>query len=139
MTKRRRKQRTRLTAPGESMHLIRYQFLLLLALLSPLWLWAQSPNGSQSQLQVQQPPVDVSSPVTATATFDPPVVRPGEKVFYRVTFDATESAVEWTEAIPAPPELKLRPVAHGQLTQSLGNKFRPLASFLYEAQSTRTG
>lgn len=121
------------------MYFVRHQILLLFALLPPLSLQAQAPAGSLSQLQVQQPPVDVSSPVTATATFDPPSVRPGEKTFYRITFDTTESAVKWPGTVPAPSELKLLPVAHGQTIQSLGNKFRPLASFLYEAQPSTTG
>jgi hypothetical protein len=107
--------------------------------LSPLYLRAQTPANSLSQLQIQQPPVDVSSPVTATATFDPPDVRPGEKAFYRITFDATESVIKWPGTISSPAELKLRPVAHGQLTQNLGNKFRPLSSFLYEVQPAATG
>jgi hypothetical protein len=91
------------------------------------------------QLQVAQPAVDVSSPVTATAAFDPPVVRVGEKSFYRVTVDATESSIQWPEKISAPPELQFGPGARGQLTQFLGNKFRPLTSFVYETRATATG
>ena len=37
----------------------------------------QLPPGGLAQLQVAQPAVDVSSPVTAKAMFDPPVVPPG--------------------------------------------------------------
>jgi len=116
-----------------------FRFLLL----APLCLRAQTqppvPAGSLIQLQVAQPAVDVSSPVTATAAFDPPVVRAGEKTFYRVTVDATESSIQWPDEIAAPPELKTGPTARGQLTQFLGNKFRPLTSFLYEVRATATG
>ena len=112
-------------------------------LLAPDLLRAQTPPqlppGGLIQLQVPQPAVDVSSPVTATAAFDPPVVRPGEKTFYRVTVEATESSIQWPDEIAAPPGLKFGPSARGQLTQFLGNKFLPLTSFIYEARATTTG
>jgi hypothetical protein len=112
-------------------------------LLMPFWLRAQSPPpvpaGGLMQLQVAQPAVDVSSPVTATAVFDPPVVRPGEKAFYRVTVDATESSIQWPDKMAMPPELKSGPNARGQLTQVLENKFRPLTSFVYEVRATTAG
>ena len=117
--------------------------LFLPVLLAPFLLRAQSPPqppiGSLIQLQVPQPAVDVSSSVTATAAFDPLVVRPGERAFYRVTVDATESSIQWPGEIAAPPELKIGPSARGQLTQFLGNKFNPLTSFIYEVRATATG
>jgi len=117
--------------------------LLSLMLAAPFLLRAQAPPqlppGGLAQLQVAQPAVDVTSPVTATAVFDPPVVRAGEKAFYRVTVDATESSIQWPDEIAAPPELKFGPDARGQLTQFLGNKFRPLTSFVYEMRATATG
>src|ERR1035441_6384378 len=118
-------------------------FLLSFLLLAPFCLRAQLPPqlppGGLIQLQVAQPAVDVSSPVTATAAFDPPVVRAGEKTFYRVNVDATESSLEWPEAISAPAELIFGANARGQMTQLQGNKFRPLASFVYEVQTTVPG
>ena len=98
------------------------------------------PPGSQLQLQVAQPRVDVTSPVTATAEFDPPVVRPGDKTFYRVGLDATESSIVWPdELVAAPPELKLAPKARGMITQMQPNSFRPLTAFVYEAQPMAAG
>ena len=119
------------------------EFSRFTLLLAPLLLRAQAPPqvppGSLIQLQVAQPAVDVTSPVTATAAFDPPVVRAGEKTFYRVTVDATESSIQWPEEIAAPPELKFGPDARGQITQILGNKFRPLTSFVYEVRAAGAG
>src|SRR6266403_2352735 len=65
---------------------------------------AEPPPGQDPlmQLMMSQPPVDLTSPVTPTAVFDPPVVRPGEKTIYRVTFNALEPAIEWPEQIKAP-------------------------------------
>ena len=76
----------------------------MLALLSPPLLQAQTPvrlpPGALLQLQVPQPPVDVSSPVTAEAAFDPPVARVGENVFYRVSINAAEASIHWPEQLP---------------------------------------
>ena len=95
--------------------------------------------GGLIQLQIAQPSVDVTTPVTATAEFDPPVVRPGDKVFYRVTLDAAEAAIDWPEKISAPSELKFGASAHGQTTQNLGNKFRSLTAFIYEVRPAVAG
>ena len=120
-----------------------FGFVFRCLLLLPMLLRAQAPPqippGGLIQLQVAQPAVDISSPVTATAVFDPPAVRPGEKTFYRVTVDATESSIQWPDEITAPQELKLGPNARGQLTEFLGTKFRPLTSFIYEVRATATG
>ena len=99
----------------------------------------QIPPGGLIQLQVAQPSVDTSSPVTATAGFDPPVVRAGEKTFYRVSVDATEASIPWPEKIPAPAEIKFGRSARGQMTQLQGNKFRPLTAFVYEVQALAAG
>ena len=95
--------------------------------------------GGLIQLQTAQSAVDVTTPVTATAEFDPPVMRPGDKVFYRVTLDAAEAAIDWPEKIPAPSELKFGASAHGQTTQNLGNKFRSLTAFIYEVRPAVAG
>ena len=95
--------------------------------------------GGMIQLQTAQAGVDVTTPVTATAAFDPPAVRPGEKTFYRVTVDAPEAAISWPVEIPAPEQLKFGTPAHGQVTQNLGDKFRSLTAFTYEVHPATTG
>lgn len=114
-----------------------------LLLFAPLVLCAQTPlhfaPGGLIQLQVAQPGVDVTSPVSAAAGFDPPVVRPGEKTFYRVNVDATESSIEWPDELPAPGQLKFGTHARGMITQMQANSFRPLTAFVYELQATATG
>ena len=88
-----------------------------------------------------QPPVDNSqfNNVTATAVFDPPVVRPGEKTFYRVSITAMGDSIEWPEEIGAPATLPFIRSVHGQLTQSDGTQFHPLTEFIYEAVPTAAG
>ena len=121
---------------------IRHSSFLFL-LLTPFLLHAQTPPhlppGGLIQLQVQQPGVDVTTPVTATATFDPPVVRPGEKAFYRVTLDSTESSILWPNELSTPDKLKFGASARGTLTQLETSRFRPQTSFVYEVQPTATG
>ncbi|HTV42397.1 MAG TPA: hypothetical protein VMF08_17650 [Candidatus Sulfotelmatobacter sp.] len=93
-----------------------------------------------AKLQVPQPVVDISSPVTVTAAFDPPTAGVGQSVYYRVAIDgAGEAAVRWPGSISTPRELKFGPVTQGQLMEFLGNSFRPLASFLYEVKPAAAG
>jgi len=99
----------------------------------------QLPPGGLVQLQVAQPTVDVSSPVTATAQFDPPTVRAGEKTFYRVSVDATESSVQWPDELPAPAALRFGEKRSGQITQTQAGRYRPLASFVYEVAAPVEG
>ena len=116
-----------------------FPLVLLIAPLLNAQTPPQLPPGGLVQLQVAQPAVDVSSPVTATAQFDPPVVRVGEKTFYRVSVDATESSIQWPEELPVPGELRFGAKRSGQITQMQANKFRPLASFVYEVAAPAEG
>jgi hypothetical protein len=67
-------------------------------------------------------------PTSATASFDPPVAKPGETVFYRISVESTESAVQMPEKLPAPLTLITRPVSQGQIIQLSTGRPRPLAS-----------
>jgi len=88
---------------------------------------------------MSQPPVDLTSPVTPSATFDPPVVRPGEQTMYRVTFNALEESIAWPEQIAAPSELDMRPGARGQILQMTGAGFRPMTAFNYRVRASKEG
>jgi hypothetical protein len=94
-----------------------------------------------AQVMVQQPAVDSASlaEIAATAAFDPPMVRRGEKSFYRVTVGATQNSIEWPDQISAPPGLKFGAELRGQLTQPDGTKFRPLTSFVREVTAEVAG
>jgi hypothetical protein len=91
------------------------------------------------QLMRSQPGVDISAPVTATAEFDPPQVRPGEKAVYRVTFNATAVSVNWPEKIPAPPDLKVRFSCSGQTMQPAGGEYQNFATFDYDVRADAAG
>src|SRR5262245_28702184 len=66
---------------------------------------AQAPNPTQPgvppvqdplmTLMMSQPKIDLDGPVSATAAFDPPVVRPGQQTIYRVTFTGLEESIQW--------------------------------------------
>ena len=117
--------------------------ILIMVAVAPLLRAQVSPHVSPDQaakLQVPQPIVDVSSPVTASAEFDPPMARVGQTVYYRVALDgAGEAAVQWPGTISARRELKFGAASQGQLMEFLGISFRPLASFLYEVKPTAAG
>jgi hypothetical protein len=91
------------------------------------------------QIMRSQPAVDISAPVTATSTFDPPLVCPGEKAIYRVTFNATTVAVNWPEKIPAPSGLKIQLSASGQTMQAVGGEYQNFATFDYDVRATAPG
>ena len=137
---------TRHTKSPKNNHLtVRFFKLARVLLLAPTFLHAQLPQqlppGVAVQMMVPQPAVDVSPPenVSATAAFDPPVVRVGEKTFYRVTVDATQNSIEWSDAISAPTELKFGASVRGQVSRVEGNRFHPLTSFVYEVTPTAAG
>jgi hypothetical protein len=92
-----------------------------------------------AQLMTTQPSIDVTTKVEATATFDPPVVRPGEKSIYRVTFNALEDSVRWPDEIAAPPPLALRLSARGQLLQPAGDRLKPQTAINYHVRAAAPG
>lgn len=98
-----------------------------------------APGNALIQLMLSQPPVDISSPVVATTSFDPPLVQPGEKSIYRVAFNATEVSIGWPEEITAPPQLKLRRTSSGQIMQPAGGAMRPLTTFNYAVRAAESG
>jgi hypothetical protein len=117
--------------------------LLWLFLWAPPLAWAQLPpqvpRGAQLQLQVAQPQVDTTSPFVATAEFDPPRIRPGEKTVLRMNINATESSIQWPKDFPLPPGLGTARPARGQITEMQVNTFRPLTSFVYEVRPVTAG
>ncbi len=115
-------------------------------LLAPFSLGAQAPpqippNVAAQIMMVPQPMVDSSQfeTVSATAEFDPPVVRPGEKTIYRAAVNATQNSIGWPDALFAPPELRPGPATRGQLTQPDGTPFHPLTEFAYAFTAATAG
>lgn len=100
---------------------------------------ANPPANNLLQLMLSQPQVDISSPVTATATFDPPVVRPGEKSVYRISLNAPEASIQWPEEMAAPPQLKLRRTASGQIMPQVGGTLRNMTTFNFDARAAAPG
>jgi hypothetical protein len=125
------------------MRFVHYIISIIVAVALASSLWAQVspqvPPDQAAKLQVLQPTPDMTSPVTATATFDPPMARVGQSVYYRVALDGAGESIPWPGAISAPPELKFGPVSQGQLMQFFANKFRPLKSYLYPVRATAAG
>jgi hypothetical protein len=129
---------------GENMSKI--YFILLPLILSAMQIpsaRAQAPaNPTAEQLMLMahsQPAVDIAAPVTATAAFDPPQVRPGEKSIYRVRFNATAISAIWPEKIPAPPQLEIHLNCSGQTMEAVGNEFQNFATFDYDVRADATG
>lgn len=125
------------------MNIFRCQLILLVVALGGTAALGQAPvqvkPPSASQILVPQPTVDVNSPVTATATMDPPVAKPGETVFYRVTMDAFEGMIDWPKTISLSDGLRKVAATQGQIMQVIAGRFRPLTSFVYKLRATQPG
>ena len=91
------------------------------------------------QAMRSQPGVDINAPVTATASFDPPQVRPGEKAVYRVVLNAAAVSVEWPKTIPAPGGLSVRLNCSGQMMQAVGGSFQNVSTFNYDVRADAPG
>ena len=119
---------------------LQFALSIILSLAGVMAAPAQSPAITvPEQLMKSQPAVDISVPVTATATFDPPLVRPGQKSIYRVTFNATEVSIRRPERITAPPQLTFHPGVSGQNLQSIGGTFQMFSTFNYDVRATEPG
>jgi len=90
-------------------------------------------------LMLSQPKIDVASEVKATAVFDPPVVRPGEQAFYRVTFNALEQSIDWPEKLNASAGLEMSRGAHGEILRMTGPSYAPLTAINYRVRSAGLG
>jgi hypothetical protein len=90
-------------------------------------------------LMLAQPRIDTTSPVVATAVFDPPAVTPGETATYRVTFNALEESIDWPTNISGPPQLTLQPMAHAQILQMAGNLLAPQTTFNTRVRASGLG
>jgi hypothetical protein len=102
------------------------------------------PTGAPPQdplmaLMLAQPKIDISSPVHATAAFDPPVVAPGQQSTYRVTFNALEQTIEWPDKLAAPAGLAMTPGAHGEVLRMGPGSYLPLTAFNYRARAAGLG
>ena len=99
-----------------------------------------SPTPEQlMQLMRSQPAVDIFAPVIASAAFDPPTVRPGERAVYRVVFNATAVSVNWPAKIPAPPELRIHLNTSGQTMQMVGGGYQNVAMFDFDVRADVAG
>ena len=120
-------------------------FLLPLVFLASLVPFARaqtpvSPTPEQlMQLMRSQPAVDIFAPVMASASFDPPVVRSGERAVYRVTFNVTAASVNLPAKIPAPPGLKINLNTSGQTMQVVGGEYQNIAMFDFDVRADAAG
>ncbi|MBC8095572.1 MAG: hypothetical protein H7Y43_07155, partial [Akkermansiaceae bacterium] len=100
---------------------------------------AQPPLDPLLQLMITQPSIEVTSNIQVSASFDPPMVKPGGKSIYRVTFNALSDSVQWPEKLNAPAELALRSSARGQILVPADGKLKPQTTFNYHARPVAEG
>src|ERR1041384_1725455 len=120
-----------------------WNLVLLWCLVLGAWCFpssAQNPpiRDPLMSLMISQPRIELGAPVTPGASFDPPVVRPGELSLYRVTFNALEESIEWPSQLNSQPRLDLRASGHAQVLQMLGPFMEPRTTFNYRVRSSNT-
>ena len=96
------------------------------------------PNPAAIMLS-PQPNIDTTTPVGATAVFEPPVIPPGGTSTYRVSFNALIASIEWPEEVIAPGQLELTPSARGEVLTPTGANLQPRTGFNYRVRATATG
>ena len=97
------------------------------------------PGQSLMSLLLSQPGIDTAAAPNITATFDPPIVRPGELSVYRITVNALQESVELPARIPAPAQLRLNAGAHGQILRMVGPEFLPDTTFIFHVHPSAIG
>ncbi len=104
---------------------------------------AQAPGAAAPDpfiaLQMSQPRIELSVPTNVVARFDPPVVRLGEVSVYRVIINALEPSIEWPDKLRTPPQLELRPSAHGQALEPVSGHLEPRTTFIYRVRASSLG
>jgi tetratricopeptide (TPR) repeat protein len=120
---------------------LRAAMLFLLGLLAavPGFAVTVPPGQSLMSLLLSQPGIDTAARPAITATFDPPIVGPGELSVYRVTVNALQDSVELPARIPAPAQLQLRAGAHGQILRMAGPEFLPDTTFIFHVHASAIG
>ena len=117
--------------------------LALLVAFMALAIQAQPTNGPipdpLAQLMVSQPSIEVVTNPVATASFDPPMVHPGELSTYRVSLNALDDSVKWPDQIESPPGMALRQSARGQVLLYAGNRLVPQTTINYHTHATNVG
>lgn len=96
-------------------------------------------NDPLTTLMLQQPEIDVKSPVIVEASFDPPSVRVGQSSTYRILITAMNESVRLPEVIPAPAGLSLIAGGRGQYYVPIAQKLQPRTSINYRATPQSPG
>lgn len=90
-------------------------------------------------LMLSQPKIEITTNISAVASFDPPIVRPGEQTIYRVTFNALEETIDWPKKLNGPVELQTEAGAHGQIVPILGATQIPFTTFNTRVRASKPG
>ncbi|MBN2506905.1 MAG: BatD family protein [Verrucomicrobia bacterium] len=90
-------------------------------------------------LMLQQPSIDIESPASALAEFDPPVIPAGGRSTYRIVITALNEVITVPPALPAPSALQVTPGGRGQAFAMLGNKLQPRTTINYRVTTTVPG
>jgi hypothetical protein len=96
-------------------------------------------NDPLGSLMTSVASIDIDSPVTVQAEFDPPVVAMGARAIYRLTILAMNESVTLPDPLPVPAGLELAPGGRGQSYQAMGIKLQPRTTLNYRVTARAPG
>jgi hypothetical protein len=100
---------------------------------------AQTNLDALSTLMLQQPSIDIDTPVVVDAQFDPSSTPAGAISTYRITLNAMNESVDIPSTLPIPPGLDLIPGGRGQIFLPIGNKLTPRTTINFRASAKNPG
>ncbi|MDB6109294.1 MAG: hypothetical protein JWR69_1044 [Pedosphaera sp.] len=100
----------------------------------------QSGQDAFSALVSSAASIDMDSPVTAKAEFDPPTVPVGGRAIYRIVLNALDESVKVPDQLPAPSGLAFSPGGRGQAYQPTGaGRLQPQTTINFRVTAGNTG
>lgn len=100
---------------------------------------SSSTNDPLTTLMLQQPEIDVNSPIVVEASFDPPSIKVGQSSTYRILITAMNESVHLPEKMPMPPGVSFVPGGRGQYYMPIAQKLLPRTSINYRVTPQASG
>ena len=97
------------------------------------------PRDPFISLMASGPKIEIPLVTKVSAAFDPPIVRPGEQAFLRVTLSALADSIEWPAKLAAPAQLEIRQGARQQILQYTATNLEPRTACNYRVRSSGLG
>lgn len=90
-------------------------------------------------LMLSQPKIELGAPVVPKVSWDPPLIRPGDRAIYRLSLNALEDSTELPESLPFPAGLNARRGEQAQILVMSGTNMESRSSFIFHVRPNDAG